>query len=119
MKNLFNRRDFIKTTAATGVGLTLGGAVFAGNEKTLAGKKVEIIGLVTSNSIAFTKVLNAVSLNAEYKEYKVVTAYPYGSKPIASSADQIPGYIEQDKEMGVSILGSIKDLLDQVDVVLL
>ena len=119
MKNLFNRRDFIKTTAATGVGLTLGGAVFAGNEKTLAGKKVGIIGLDTSHSIAFTKVLNAASPNAEYKGYKVVAAYPYGSKTIASSADRIPGYIEQVKEMGVSIVGSIKELLDQVDVVLL
>jgi len=119
MKNLFNRRDFIKTTAATGVGLTLGGAVFAGNEKTLAGKKVGIIGLDTSHSIAFTKVLNAASPNAEYKGYKVVAAFPYGSKTIASSADRIPGYIEQVKEMGVSIVGSIKELLDQVDVVLL
>src|SRR5690606_12463239 len=105
MKNLFNRRDFIKTTAATGVGLTLGGAAFAGNEKTLAGKKVGIIGLDTSHSTAFTKVPNAASPNAEYKGYKVVAAYPYGSKPIASRADRIHGYIVQVKEMGVSIVG--------------
>src|SRR5690554_3277503 len=115
----FNRRDFIKTTAATGFGLSIGGAAFAAGNTPEVGKRVGIIGLDTSHSIAFTKVLNAASPNAEYKGYKVVAAYPYGSKTIASSADRIPGYIEQVKEMGVSIVGSIKELLDQVDVVLL
>lgn len=115
----FNRRDFIKTTAATGLGLSMGGAAFAGENVIQTGKRVGIIGLDTSHSIAFTKVLNAASPNADYKGYKVVAAYPYGSKTIASSADRIPGYIDQVKEMGVSITGSIKELLQQVDVVLL
>src|SRR5690606_36138290 len=114
----FNRRDFIKATAATGLGLSIGGTVFADNNLQ-AGKRVGIIGLDTSHSIAFTKALNAASPDAVYKGYKVVAAYPYGSKTIASSADRIPGYIEQVKEMGVSIVGSIKELLQQVDVVLL
>ena len=115
----FNRRDFIKTTAATGLGLSMGGSVFAEENNVQAGKRVGIIGLDTSHSIAFTKVLNAASPNADYKGYKVVAAYPYGSKTIASSADRIPGYIDQVKEMGVAITGSIKELLQQVDVVLL
>lgn len=115
----FNRRDFIKTTAATGFGLSIGGAAFAAGNTPEVGKRVGIIGLDTSHSIAFTKVLNAASPNPEYKGYKVVAAYPYGSKTIASSADRIPGYIEQVKEMGVAITGSIKELLQQVDVVLL
>ena len=115
----FNRRDFIKTTAATGLGLSMGGSVFAEEKNVQAGKRVGIIGLDTSHSIAFTKVLNAASPNADYKGYKVVAAYPYGSKTIASSADRIPGYIDQVKEMGVAITGSIKELLRQVDVVLL
>lgn len=115
----FNRRDFIKATAATGLGLSMGGAVFAGDQVVPSGKRVGIIGLDTSHSIAFTKTLNAASPNADYKGYKVVAAYPYGSKTIASSADRIPGYIEQIKEMGVAITGSIKELLQQVDVILL
>ena len=115
----FNRRDFIKTTAATGLGLSVGGAVFAGENVAQTGKRVGIIGLDTSHSIAFTKVLNAASPNADYKGYKVVAAYPYGSKTIASSADRIPGYIDQVKEMGVAITGSIEELLQQVDVILL
>jgi hypothetical protein len=115
----FNRRDFINTTAATGLGLSMGGTVFAGENVAQTGKRVGIIGLDTSHSIAFTKVLNAASPNADYKGYKVVAAYPYGSKTIASSADRIPGYIDQVKEMGVAITGSIKELLQQVDVILL
>src|SRR5690606_37166381 len=50
---------------------------------------------------------------------KVVAAYPYGSKEIKSSAERIPGYTEEIKKMGVSIEGSISELLEKVDVVLL
>ncbi len=109
----------MKTTAATGLGLSMGGVAFAGKRSFQEGKRVGIIGLDTSHSVAFTKVLNAASPKAAYKGYKVVAAYPYGSKTIASSADRIPGYIDQVKEMGVSITGSIKELLQEVDVVLL
>src|SRR5690554_420152 len=119
MHNLFNRRDFIKATALTGLGVGFTGLGFAKSTIGLEGKKVGIIGLDTSHSIAFAKVLNAPSPKQELKGYKVVAAYPYGSRTIASSADRIPGYTEQIKELGVSIVESIKELLDQVDVVLL
>ncbi len=119
MKNLLNRRDFIKTTTATGIGLTLGGSVFASNKAVPSGKKVGIIGLDTSHSIAFTKALNADNAGPEFKGYKVVAAYPYGSKTIESSAKRIPGYIEDVKALGVAIVGSIDELLKQVDVILL
>lgn len=119
MKNLLNRRDFIKTTTATGLGLSLGGSVLAGSLSPQAGKRVGIIGLDTSHSIAFTKVLNADDQAPEYKGYKVVAAYPYGSKVIKSSADRIPGYIEDVKKMGVTIVDSIAELLKQTDVILL
>lgn len=119
MNNLFNRRDFIKTTAATGLGLSLGGSVFAGGLNLAAGKKVGIIGLDTSHSIAFAKALNAAQPSPEFKGYKVVAAYPYGSKTIKSSADRIPKYIEDVKALGVNIVGSIEELLKEVDVILL
>jgi hypothetical protein len=119
MNNLFNRRDFIKTTAATGLGLSLGGSVFAGGLNMASGKRVGIIGLDTSHSIAFAKALNAAQPSPEFKGYKVVAAYPYGSKTIKSSADRIPKYIEDVKALGVNIVGSIKELLGEVDVILL
>src|SRR5680860_830467 len=103
MKKSLNRRDFIKTTAATGLGLSVVGSVFAGDFRQETGKRVGIIGLDTSHSIAFTKALNKTPQAPEFKGYKVVAAYPYGSKTIESSAERIPGYIEQVKEMGVTI----------------
>ncbi len=103
---------------ATGIGLGLTGSlpVFG---KADAGKRVGIIGLDTSHSIAFTKVLNAQEAGPQFGNYKVVAAYPYGSKDIESSTKRIPGYIEEVKSYQVEIVGSIKELLGKVDVILL
>jgi len=81
--------------------------------------KIGIIGLDTSHSIAFTKFLNGTDQKEEYKDFKIVAAYPYGSKTIKSSYDRIPGYIDQVKELGVDIVPSIAELLKKVDYVML
>lgn len=82
------------------------------------GKRVGIIGLDTSHSIAFAKAMNAQD-NADLRGYKVVAAYPYGSLDIESSTSRIPGYIENVEAMGVEVVDSIEVLLEKVDVVLL
>jgi predicted dehydrogenase len=84
-----------------------------------AGKRIGIIGLDTSHSVAFTKSLNADSPNPVYDGFKVVAAYPHGSKDIVSSTERIPGYTEQVQKLGVEIVGSIQDLLHKVDFVML
>ncbi len=81
--------------------------------------KVGMIGLDTSHSIAFTKVLNDAAAADEVANCKVTIAYPYGSRKIESSYSRIPGYTEQMKEMGVKIAESIDEVLAEVDVVLL
>lgn len=81
------------------------------------GKRVGIIGLDTSHSVAFTKALNGDS--SAYAGYKIVAAYPYGSKTIESSAKRIPDYTNEVKKLGVEVVDSIDDLLKKVDVVLL
>lgn len=81
--------------------------------------KVGMIGLDTSHSIAFTKVLNDAAAADEVANCKVTIAYPYGSRKIESSYSRIPGYTEQMKEMGVEIAESIAEVLAEVDVVLL
>jgi hypothetical protein len=118
----FNRRNFIKATSVA----TLGIGIFGNPNLSLAQKtdksnekKVGIIGLDTSHSIAFTKVLNTNKVNNQYRGYHVVAAYPYGSRDIKSSMDRIPGYTEEIKSMGVEIVNSIAALLDSVDVILL
>lgn len=118
MQPSHNRRTFLKVVTATGFGLGITGNIqaFTGSND---GKRVGIIGLDTSHTIAFTKALNNPEPSADFAGYRVVAAYPYGSKDIESSVKRIPGYIDEVKKLGVEIVGSIKELLGKVDVVLL
>ena len=118
MAKFYNRRNFIQAAAVSGIALHLSDSLYA-MQAPKAGKRVGIIGLDTSHSVAFTKALNAASPSADYAGYRVVAAYPYGSKDIESSTKRIPGYIEDVKKLDVQIVDSIKDLLDKIDVVLL
>lgn len=116
-----NRRTFLKNATLGGVALSMTQldwpvSAFAGVEQ---GKRVGIIGLDTSHSTAFAKALNAAEGNPAYAGYRVVAAYPYGSKDIESSTKRIPGYIDEVKKLNVAIVDSIGDLLQRVDVVLL
>lgn len=119
MKQDYKRRDFIRTAAIAGMGITLTGTSLYGFPKPAAGKRVGIIGLDTSHSIAFTKALNAAEAEAGLGGYKVVAAYPKGSNDIESSVTRIPGYTEDIRKLGVEITGSIDELLKKTDVILL
>lgn len=123
MKNTVDRRNFLKSTAAAGfgLGLSLTGKRASAQEKPAVqnGKRIGMIGLDTSHSVAFTKTFNEANAGPEYGGYKVVAAYPKGSNDIESSVKRIPGYTEEVKKYGVVIVDSVKDLLREVDVVLL
>ena len=93
--------------------------LFAGLLLPIQGQiKIGIIGLDTSHSPAFAKLLNAED-NPEYKNFKIVAAYPYGSRTIPASYERIPKYIEEVEKYGVEIVASISELLDKVDCVML
>jgi hypothetical protein len=81
--------------------------------------RVGMIGLDTSHSVEFTRLLNAAEPDPALAGFRVVAAYPYGSRTIESSARRIPGYTETVKGLGVEIVPSIEELLRRVDVVLL
>jgi hypothetical protein len=83
------------------------------------GKRVGIIGLDTSHSVAFTKELNNTTPNPNWLGYRVVAAYPKGSNDIESSVKRIPGYSDEVKKMGVQIVDSVEELVANVDVALL
>jgi predicted dehydrogenase len=120
MKKEFNRRDFVKTAALGGIGLGLAGNVNSlYGQRRQAARRVGIIGLDTSHSVAYTKTLNSPDAGPEYGGYKIVAAYPKGSNDIKSSVERIPGYIEEVKKYGVEIVNSIDELLTKVDFVLL
>jgi hypothetical protein len=115
---MLSRRNFIKTSSITGIGIVTGTSLFKQTEST-NDLRVGIIGLDTSHSIEFTKILNDPAAGEKFGGYKVVAAYPKGSLDIKSSVDRIAGYTEQMKLMGIEIADSIDSLLKIVDVVLL
>src|SRR5690606_5828661 len=119
MNEHLNRRKFLTGTVIGTIGMTLINPLESLSRPAAKGKRVGIIGLDTSHSIAFTKMLNADSPDAKYLGYKVVAAYPYGSRTIGSSASPIPGYIELGGPTGVNSVGWIDALLRDVDVVFL
>ncbi len=81
--------------------------------------KIGIIGLDTSHSPAFTKLINAVDKSPAYEGFQIVAAYPYGSRTIEFSYNRIPGFTKQVEEYGVEIVSSIAELLEKVDCVML
>lgn len=81
--------------------------------------RIGIIGLDTSHSVAFTKLLNGDDADDYVKRYEVVAAYPYGTKNIESATSRIPKYIEEVQKYGVKITSSISELLGMVDCVFL
>jgi len=127
MSMRYDRRKFIQSAAVVGAGLGMGGRLTAspntvGYTRTLtveAGRRIGIIGLDTSHATAFTQVLNGPKASDEYAGYRVVAAYPQGSLDIVSSVERIPAYTEQVRKQGVEIVGSVAELLQRVDVVLL
>ncbi len=120
MEKKYGRRSFINTAVAGGIGLGLSGSLSSLYAQDGAPqKRIGIIGLDTSHSIAFTKALNASGSAPELKGYKVVAAYPKGSNDIESSVKRIPGYTEEVKKLGVEIVSSIKELLKKTDFILL
>jgi predicted dehydrogenase len=120
MKNI-KRRNFIKTASIVSLGLSLEGSAANILTKNIRSKenRVGIIGLDTSHCIAFTKLLNAPDVASDLAGNRVVAAYPWGSRDIESSTSRIPEYTEEIKKMGVKIVDSIAELLDEVDVILL
>ncbi len=110
-----NRRDFISTAALAGATLGLSIPSMA-DVLPQTPIKIGIIGLDTSHSPAFAKYFNVTDTSGNFR---VVAAYPRGSKDIESSVSRIPKYTEEVKALGVTVVESIKQLLEMVDVVLL
>lgn len=116
-----NRRNFIERAALAGAGFGIAGGTLKafGNSSTILGRRIGIIGLDTSHSVAFTRALNAEDAADIFGGYKIVAAYPHGSRDIVSSSERIPGYTAEVQKFGVEIVGSIEELLAKVDFVML
>ncbi len=82
--------------------------------------KAGLIGLDTSHTVAFTKLLNDPKAAPEVAGVRVVAAFPGGSPDVSFSRDRLPEYTKELKEKhGVEIVDSIEALMEKVDVVFL
>lgn len=103
-------------------GMKRGAALLAGLAAALtlsAETRVGVIGLDTSHTIAFTKMLNVAKDDPAYKGFRVTAAYTYGSLDIPSSTNRYPSYTKQMKGMGVEIVPTLAALLARTDAILL
>lgn len=118
----YSRRRFLKTATIAGAGVLLSSqsAMSALSVKGIPnGHRIGVIGLDTGHGPHFAKILNDPNAGDKFGGFKVVAAYPYGSRTIKSSVDMIPGNTKEIKEVGVKIVDSIDELLKRVDVVML
>ena len=83
------------------------------------GLRIGMIGLDTSHSPLFAKEFNSPDAAPDLGGYKVVAAYPHGSKDIYSSVSRMPRFIEEIKTYGVEVVDSIPKLLKMTDVIML
>ena len=82
--------------------------------------KIGIVGLDTSHCKAFTEIIN----NAANPNYvaggQVICAYPGGTDAFSLSRERVDGFTQSlREEYGITMVGSIRDLVNQVDAVLL
>jgi hypothetical protein len=81
--------------------------------------RIAMVGLDTSHSTAFARLLNDPQASGHIPGCRVVKAYPFGSRSIASSYERIEGYTAQVVQLGVEIAETLEEALDQTDAVLL
>lgn len=119
MNNSNGRRAFLKSATLGGLAILAQAPAQAKQSITADVKRIGIIGLDTSHSVAFTELLNDPNAAEDLRGFSVVAAYPYGSRDIEVSVNMIAPNTEKIKALGVEVVDSIQELLSRVDFVLL
>jgi len=129
MKNI-DRKKFITSLAVAGAGIgILDSFALFGAKLPETITRIGIIGLDTSQVTMIISHINNIKGEGfdvvqpvwgdDLVGFRVVAAYPYGSRNIESSVKQIPTYVKRMEEIGVEIVDSIDTLLSKVDAVML
>lgn len=115
----FSRRDALVTLGSTFAATSLprwNG--YAADQSTPL--RVGMIGLDTSHVTVFSKYLNRDnSGNAALQDARVVAAFPGGNPDFPLSISRVERFTTEVRELGVTIVNSIKELLPLVDAVML
>ncbi|WP_353197501.1 Gfo/Idh/MocA family oxidoreductase [Parapedobacter defluvii] len=113
----YNRREFVKAASLTiaGAGVLHHSLLQARLLVAPAGKRIGVIGLDTSHSEVFTRMINTGG--AEMHGYRVVAAYhPMTNRDILNIKPQMAAAVQK---QGARLVNSMDELLDACDVVLL
>jgi len=81
--------------------------------------KVGIIGLDTPHGVEFTKILHDPQATGDLADLTVVAGFPGGSPDLPCSWECVGQCTEELRAMGVAIVDSVEELVEQVDLVLL
>ena len=81
--------------------------------------RIGMIGLDTSHAPAFAKQWNDPAAKGLFAKQKVVVAFPGGSPDIESSHTRVAQYTKDMEALGVKMVGSIDELIAQVDAVII
>jgi hypothetical protein len=81
--------------------------------------RIGMIGLDTSHAPAFAKLWNAEKAEGLLAKQQIVVAFPGGSPDIQSSISRVPGFTEDLVSLGVKMVDSVEQLVEQVDAVIL
>jgi hypothetical protein len=104
--NQMNRKKFLMSSFAFGLSYAVNAnnKVFSEHDNV---KKIGIIGLDITHAVAFTRAINTAANNHPYGKFKVVAAYPYGSKTIPFRIERIPKITAEVQQLVFSIVSSI------------
>ena len=82
--------------------------------------RIGVIGLDTSHSVAFAKLLNEPGAPGHVPGGRIVAAVKTFSPDMPASAERVEGYaVTMEKEFGVRLVSSIEELCESVDAVLI
>jgi len=117
MNAILNRRTFIRSAVVAGVGLGMLGRydVLGKALAPKAGKRIGIIGLDTSHSEVFCRMING--MGDAGLDFRVTVAYhPATNRDVLNL---VPSVSKALTDQGVTLVDSMEKLLDTCDVVLL